>query len=81
MASSERRGRGPERKTTGVPVPIIALAKRLLFLSRWGRQTGFEVVIARDAATKQARLRGHDRRRAGLDEGRSWMPDEDSNLD
>lgn len=81
MASSERRGRGPERRTTVVPAPIITLALRLLFLSRWSRRTGIPVVIAKAAATKQTRLRACGARRAGLEEGKSWMPDEDSNLD
>jgi hypothetical protein len=75
-ASSARRGRGPERMTTGVPVPIISLASRLLFLSRWSRESGLALVVARSVATKQSSLRGC---RPGLD--RSWMPDEDSNLD
>ncbi len=79
MASSVRRGRGPERKTTGVPAPIISLASRLLFLSQWSRQTGLGIVlVAKGAAVKQARLRGC---RPGPGEERRWMPDEDSNLD
>jgi hypothetical protein len=64
--------------TTGVPVPIISLASRLLFLSRWSRESGLALVVARGAATKQASLRGC---RPGLVEDRGWMPDEDSNLD
>ncbi len=52
MASFEGRGRGPERRTTGDPAPIIALARRLLFLSQWSRQTGFAIVVARAAATR-----------------------------
>jgi hypothetical protein len=78
MASSARRGRGPGRKTTGVPVPIISLASRLLFLSRWSRQTGFDLVVVKGAASKQASL---SVRRAGRPAGKNWMPDEDSNLD
>ena len=78
MASSARRGRGPERKTTGVPAPIISLAERLLFLSLWSRETGLGLVVARGAATKQASLDGC---RPGRAEAKRWMPDEDSNLD
>lgn len=78
MASSARRGRGPERRTTGVPAPIISLASRLLFLSRWSRETGLDVVVASGAAAREAGVRGP---RGGLAEEKSWMPDEDSNLD
>ncbi|HYJ84332.1 MAG TPA: hypothetical protein VEW26_15980 [Allosphingosinicella sp.] len=56
-ASSERRGRGPERRTTGVPAPIVSLAARLLLLSRWSRETGFDLVVATGSATKEASLR------------------------
>ena len=76
MASTERRGRGSERKTTGVPAPIIWLARRLLLLSRWSRQTGLDVVVAKAAATKRSSLRA-----GGLEARERWMPDEDSNLD
>jgi hypothetical protein len=76
MASSARRGRGPERRTTGVPAPIISLASRLLFLSQWSRETGLDLVVAKGAATKDPGLRG-----PGLAGERKWMPDEDSNLD
>lgn len=79
MASSARRGRGSERRTTGVPAPIISLAERLLFLSQWSRETGLELVVARGSAAKEKSLRG--RRRPGPAEERHWMPDEDSNLD
>ena len=78
MASSARRGRGSERRTTGVPAPIISLASRLLLLSLWSRETGFEVVVAGGEATKQARLGAG---RPAPAEGWRWMPDEDSNLD
>ena len=78
MASSAGRGRGPERRTTGVPAPIISLAERLLFLSLWSRETGFELVVASGAAAKEASLRGL---RPDVAEEKSWMPDEDSNLD
>ncbi|HEX8513370.1 MAG TPA: hypothetical protein VF688_09725 [Allosphingosinicella sp.] len=78
MASSARRGRGPERRTTGVPAPIISLASRFLLLSVWSRETGFEVVVAGGEATKEARLRAC---RPDGAEGWRWMPDEDSNLD
>ena len=78
MASSARRGRGPERKTTGVPAPIISLASRLLLLSVWSRETGLALVVARGTAGKEASLRAF---REGGPEGRRWMPDEDSNLD
>ena len=78
MASSERRGRGPERWTTGVPAPIISLAERLLALSRWSRSTGLRIVIAAPAATKRPGLRSGGPRPC---DGESWMPDEDSNLD
>ena len=78
MASSARRGRGPERRTTGVPAPLVSLAERLLFLSRWSRETGLALVVANGPASKDS----------GLGTGRpeplelkSWMPDEDSNLD
>ncbi len=81
MASSVRRGRGSERKTTGVPAPIISLASRLLFLSQWSRQTGLGIVVAKDAAAKQASLRVRGPCRGPLFEEGSWMPDEDSNLD
>ncbi len=87
MASSVRRGRGPERRTTGVPAPIISpplvsLAARLLLLSRWSRETGLGIVVARGAAGKRPSLRRLDLPRAGrFDEEESWMPDEDSNLD
>ncbi|HEX8625812.1 MAG TPA: hypothetical protein VF782_12160 [Allosphingosinicella sp.] len=77
-ASSARRGRGPERRTTGVPAPIISLASRFLLLSQWSRETGFEIVVAGGEAAKQASLRA--RRPARAEEWR-WMPDEDSNLD
>src|SRR5688572_25223953 len=56
-ASSGRRGRGPERRTTGVPAPLISLASRLLLLSLWSRQTGLAVVIAKGPSTKQSSLR------------------------
>ena len=81
MASSARRGRGPDRRTTGVPVPIISLASRLLFLSQWSRETGFDVIVMKGAASKQASLR--DCKPQSLDQfdGCRWMPDEDSNLD
>ena len=78
MASSARRGRGPERRTTGVPAPIITLASRFLLLSLWSRETGFDIVVARGKATKEASLSAC--RQGGLEEWR-WMPDEDSNLD
>ncbi len=78
MASSARRGRGPERITTGVPAPIITLASRFLLLSLWSRETGFDVVVAGSKATKEARLSAG--RPVGV-EGWRWMPDEDSNLD
>ena len=78
MASSARRGRGPERRTTGVPAPIISLASRLLLLSLWSRETGFAIVVAKGKATKEASLGAC--RAAGREE-RRWMPDEDSNLD
>jgi hypothetical protein len=81
MASSVRRGRGPERKTTGVPAPIISLASRLLFLSQWSRQTGLGIVVANRTAAKQASLRDRGSCRGRLFEDESWMPDEDSNLD
>ncbi|HEX8450015.1 MAG TPA: hypothetical protein VF652_10540 [Allosphingosinicella sp.] len=79
MASSARRGRGPERRTTGVPAPIISLAERLLFLSLWSRETGLELVVAGGSAAKAPSLR--ERRGARRIEGERWMPDEDSNLD
>jgi hypothetical protein len=78
MASSARRGRGSERRTTGVPAPIITLAERLLFLSLWSRETGLAIVVVGGARRKQPSLGG--RRFGAADEG-SWMPDEDSNLD
>ncbi len=78
MASSARRGRGPERRTTGVPAPIISLASRLLLLSLWSRETGFDVVVAAGESTKEARLSAC--RVTGAEAWR-WMPDEDSNLD
>jgi hypothetical protein len=78
MASSVRRGRGPERRTTGVPAPIIALASRFLLLSQWSRETGLDLVVAKGAATKAPRLGAC--RACPIGE-RSWMPDEDSNLD
>ena len=81
MASSERRGRGPERRTTGVPAPIISLGSRLLFLSQWSRQTGLGVVVAKGAAAKRGGVRGGGRCRTWADDCKSWMPDEDSNLD
>ncbi len=78
MASSARRGRGPERITTGVPAPIITLASRLLLLSLWSRETGLDVVVAGVEAGKGARLTAC---RAARAEAWRWMPDEDSNLD
>ena len=59
MASSARRGRGPERRTTGVPAPIISLASRFLLLSLWSRETGLDLVVARGPAAKQASLRSN----------------------
>jgi hypothetical protein len=79
LASSVGRGRGPERRTTGVPAPKIALASRLLFLSQWSRRTGLNVVVARGSAAKRASFRERDP--GGAVEGEGWMPDEDSNLD
>lgn len=64
--------------TTGVPAPIISLASRLLLLSLWTRETGLGLVVVRGAAAKESSLRGC--RPKGMD-GKSWMPDEDSNLD
>ncbi len=78
-ASSVRRGRGSERRTTGVPAPIISLAERLLFLSRWSRETGLELVVAKGPASKQEGLKG--RHPGPVRKWGSWMPDEDSNLD
>ncbi|HEX8308177.1 MAG TPA: hypothetical protein VF645_07120 [Allosphingosinicella sp.] len=50
-----------------------------MFLSRWSRETGLDLVVARGAAaTKESSLSG---RRAVPVEERRWMPDEDSNLD
>jgi len=66
MASSARRGRGSERRTTGVPAPIISFASRLLFLSHWSRETGLDLVVARGAATKAA---GSGDRRFGFAAG------------
>ena len=81
MASSEWRGRGPERWTTGVPAPIVSLALRLLLLSRWSRRTGLRVVIASRSETKRSILLGGGPGDSESGEGRRWMPDEDSNLD
>ena len=67
--------------TTGVPVPLILLASRLLLLSRWSRLTGLAVVIARGPSSKQPIQRACAAGRAGVEEGGRWMPDEDSNLD
>ena len=80
-ASSGRRERGSERKTTGVPAPLISLGSRLLFLSWWSRETGLAVVVAKGPSTKRPSLRSGAILGAGLAEGKSWMPDEDSNLD
>ncbi len=55
--------------TTGVPAPLFALARRLLILSRWSRETGFSVVIANRTAAKQASLRAHLPVRSRPDEG------------
>ena len=79
MASSARRGRGSERRTTGVPAPIISLASRFLFLSHWSRETGFDVLVVKGEATKEASLSAC--RSGGFEEWWRWMPDEDSNLD
>ncbi|MGA9581261.1 MAG: hypothetical protein WBR13_04760 [Allosphingosinicella sp.] len=81
MASSARRGRGPERRTTGVPAPIISLASRLLFLSHWSRETGFDLVVALGAATKESSLSACRPGPGLVEMKRRWMPDEDSNLD
>ena len=81
MASSERRGRGPERWTTGVPAPIITLARRLLLLSRWSRETGLGIVIVTDAAAGRPSLRSGGASRSRPCSADCWMPDEDSNLD
>jgi hypothetical protein len=78
MASSARRGRGPERRTTGVPAPIISLASRLLLLSLWSRETGLALVVAKGSSTKET---CRSACRPGLADQMRWMPDEDSNLD
>jgi hypothetical protein len=81
MASSAWWGRGPECRTTGVPVPIISLASRLLLLSQWSRETGLGIVVARGAANKETSLGARIPGRADPPGEESWMPDEDSNLD